>query len=125
MLTREQLGIVDSDKDVYETADVAVPGGETQQLLGELEAGQKSLSDNRAGLPAPIDRAPLEPAAARSFFQTVDAVSRPPETDFSHAAHERRRTEWRILGDCQHARRLETPFDRYTRLVAEAQALHR
>ena len=121
-LTREQLGIVDSAKDVYETGDVAEPGSETQQLQLELEASRKSKED-RPSQPGPIDRGPLEPSTARSLFQTRDAVCLPPESDFSHEAHERKRDEWRILGSRQRA--LETPLDRYTRLVAEAQALER
>ena len=122
-LTREQLGIVDEAKDIFETADMPEASGDTQQLRRELESARRQQRDERPAQPAPIDRAPLEPGAARSFFQTLDAVSQPPDSDFSQQAHERKREEWRILGSRQ--RSLETPFDRYTRLLAETQALQR
>jgi hypothetical protein len=125
-LSREQLGIVDTDKDVYETADVPEPAelsDEVQQLKRELEANLKSSKEDRPAQPGPIDRAALDPNEARLFFKARDLVSLPPETDFSHQAHERKRHEWRILGS--HHRALETPFDRYTRLLAEVQALQR
>lgn len=122
-LTREQLGILDATKDVFETADLTETSGESQQLRKELEAARRQQRDERPAQPTPIDRAPLEPGAARSFFQTLDAVSQPPDSDFSQQAHERKREEWQILGSRQ--RSLETPFDRYTRLLAETQALQR
>ena len=125
-LSREQLGIVDTDKDVYETADVPEPAelsDEVQQLKRELEANLKSGKEDRPAHPGPIDRAALDPNEARLYFETRDLVCLPPETDFSHQAHERKRHEWRILGS--HHRALETPFDRYTRLLAEVQALQR
>jgi hypothetical protein len=124
-LTREQLGIADSERDVYETPDEEAPGCslEQQELDRELEACRKSEKEDRPTAPVPIDRAPLEPSAARSLFQARDLVCLPPESDFSQQRHEQRRTEWRILGSRHRA--LETPFDRYTRLLAEAQALER
>jgi hypothetical protein len=123
-LTREQLGIVDAAQDVFETADEPEATSLAPPVQRELADGLRSQRDERPALPAPIDRAPLEPGAARSFFQTLDAVSQqPPGADFSQEAHERKREEWRILGSRQRA--LETPFDRYTRLLAEAQALQR
>jgi hypothetical protein len=124
-LRREQLGINDASPDVYESAgDGDAPaGGEEAELQRELEAVRKQRKDESPAAPAPIDAAPLEPAAARGLFQARDAACLPPQTDFSLQAHERKRDEWRILGSRE--RRLETPLDRFTRLLAETQALER
>ena len=130
-LSREQLGIADAVQDVFETADdengsEGARGShpaEEQQLLRDLETMRKARREDRPAAPAPIDPAPLEPAASRALFQARDAVCLPPQSDFSFEAHARKRDEWLILGKREH--RLETPLDRFTRLLAEAQALER
>lgn len=132
-LSREQLGIADAVQDVYETADDVESGSEgargsghpaeEQQLLRDLETMRKARREDRPAAPAPVDPAPLEPAASRALFQARDAVCLPPQSDFSLEAHARKRDEWLILGKREH--RLETPLDRFTRLLAETQALER
>ena len=61
-LTREQLGIVDAAKDIFETADVSEASGDTQQLRRELESARRQQRDERPAQPAPIDRARLHDA---------------------------------------------------------------
>ena len=116
---RRKLGIDDSLPDVYESPDV--PDVLPTSISSELDAAKRALREARPGSSAPIDRAPLEPSSARGIFQAKDAVSRPPQTDFSSAAHVRRREEWRLVG--RRERSLESPEERYLRLMAEVSGL--
>ena len=50
-LTREQLGIVDEAKDIFETADMPEASGDTQQLRRELESARRQQRDERPAQP--------------------------------------------------------------------------
>ena len=94
-LSREQLGIVDSDKDVYETAETPdndEVSDEVQQLQRELHANRRSSKEDRPAQPAPIDRASIEPPRPGTSLRRGMwcACQRKPTSRTRHAPRYRR-----------------------------------